>query len=78
MTRRPDLTTQVKQSFDVPRRICTDYLDSPCCGPYNRRGLGDADWRVWAAIETLSCGRKQMIGGITWLPTSSLLCAGDT
>ena len=49
------LTTQVTQSFDSSlTHLHTDYLDSYVLhGPYQRRGLGDADWEVWAAIEGL-------------------------
>ena len=32
-------------------------------GPYQRRGLGRADWEVWAAIESLyDAGRTNMVG----------------
>ena len=59
------LTTQVAQSFDSSlTHLHTDYLDSYVLhGPYQRRGLGDEDWEVWAAIEGLyRSGKTNMIG----------------
>ena len=48
-----DLTTQVRQSFDSSlTHLRTDYVDSYVLhGPYSRRGLGEEDREVWAAIE---------------------------
>ena len=60
-----DLTTQVKQSFDSSlTHLHTDYVDSYVLhGPYGRRGLIEADWEVWAAIESLyESGKAKMIG----------------
>ncbi|HMU29825.1 MAG TPA: aldo/keto reductase [Nitrospira sp.] len=60
-----DLTTQVKQSFGSSlAHLHTDYLDSYVLhGPYARRGLSDADWEVWGAIESLyAAGTTRMIG----------------
>ena len=60
-----NLTTQVTQSFDSSlAHLHTDYLDSYVLhGPYQRRGLGDADREVWAAIEGLyQSGKTKMIG----------------
>lgn len=60
-----DLTTQVRQSFDSSfAHLHTDYLDSYVLhGPYQRRGLGNADWEVWTAIEGLyESGKTKMIG----------------
>lgn len=60
-----DLTTQVRQSFDSSlTHLHTDYLDSYVLhGPYQRWGLGKADWEVWAAIEGLyESGKARMIG----------------
>ena len=60
-----DLTTQVKQSFDSSlTHLHTDRVDSYVLhGPYQRRGLGKADWEVWAAIEGLyDSGKTSMIG----------------
>ena len=59
------LTTQVVQSFDSSLvHLHTDYLDSYVLhGPYQRQGLGSADWEVWAAIEGLyRSGKTKMIG----------------
>jgi diketogulonate reductase-like aldo/keto reductase len=60
-----DLTTQVRQSFESSlTHLCTEYLDSYVLhGPYQRRGLGEADWEVWAAMEGLyQSGKTKMIG----------------
>lgn len=60
-----DLTTQVNQSFSSSlSHLHTEYLDSYVLhGPYSRRGLGAADWEVWAAIEALyDAGKTRMIG----------------
>ena len=59
------LSTQVHQSFDSSlAHLHTDYLDSYVLhGPYQRQGLGAADWEVWAAIEGLyRSGKTRMIG----------------
>jgi len=59
------LTTQVNQSFESSLvHLHTDYLDSYVLhGPYQRQGLGAADWEVWAAIEALyQSGKTKMIG----------------
>jgi diketogulonate reductase-like aldo/keto reductase len=60
-----DLTTQVSQSFDSSlNHLGTDYLDSYVLhAPFSRRGLGEADWQVWAAMEELyQSGKTKMIG----------------
>jgi len=60
-----NFTTQVTQSFDSSLvHLHTDYLDSYVLhGPYQRQGLGAADWEVWAAIEGLyRLGKTKMIG----------------
>jgi diketogulonate reductase-like aldo/keto reductase len=60
-----DLTTQVRQSFDSSlTHLHTDYLDSYVLhAPFSRRGLGDADWEVWAVMEELyRSGKTKMIG----------------
>jgi diketogulonate reductase-like aldo/keto reductase len=60
-----DLTTQVNQSFDSSlAHLRTDYVDSYVLhAPYSRRGLGEADWEVWAAMEGLyHSGKTKMIG----------------
>jgi diketogulonate reductase-like aldo/keto reductase len=60
-----DLTTQVKQSFySSLTHLGTEYVDSYVLhGPHQRRGLGEADWEVWAAMEELyHLGETKMIG----------------
>lgn len=60
-----DLTTQVRQSFASSlAHLHTEYVDSYVLhGPYQRRGLGDADREVWAAMEGLyQSGKTKMIG----------------
>lgn len=60
-----ELTTQVRQSFDSSlNHLHTDYLDSYVLhAPFSRRGLGEADWEVWAAMEDLyQSGKAKMIG----------------
>ena len=60
-----DLTTQVRQSFDSSlNHLGTDYVDSYVLhAPFQRRGLGTADWEVWTAMEGLyRAGKTKMIG----------------
>ena len=60
-----DLTTQVRHSFDSSlAHLGTDYVDSYVLhAPLSRRGLGEADWEVWAAMEDLyHSGKTKMIG----------------
>jgi diketogulonate reductase-like aldo/keto reductase len=60
-----DLTAQVSQSFDSSlNHLGTDYLDSYVLhAPFSRRGLGEADWQVWAAMEAFyQSGKTKMIG----------------
>ena len=60
-----DLTTQVNQSFASSlQHLHTDYLDSYILhAPFSRRGLGSADWEVWAAMEALyQSGKAKSIG----------------
>jgi diketogulonate reductase-like aldo/keto reductase len=60
-----DLTTQVRQSFDSSlKHLHTEYVDSYVLhAPFSRRGLGEADWEVWAAMENLyQSGKTKMIG----------------
>ena len=74
-----DLTTQVAQSFQSSlAHLHTDYLDSYVLhGPYARRGLSDADWEVWAAIESFYDSGKTKMIGISNVSAEqlSLLCA---
>jgi diketogulonate reductase-like aldo/keto reductase len=60
-----DLTTQVRQSFESSlAHLGSNYLDSYVLhAPYSRRGLGEADWEVWTAMEGLyQTGKAKMIG----------------
>jgi diketogulonate reductase-like aldo/keto reductase len=60
-----DLTTQVNQSFASSlNHLTTDYVDSYVLhAPFSRRGLGEADWEVWSAMEALyESGKTKMIG----------------
>jgi diketogulonate reductase-like aldo/keto reductase len=60
-----DLTTQVRQSFDSSlTHLGAEYVDSYVMhAPLSRRGLGEADWEVWAAMEGLyQSGKTKMIG----------------
>ncbi len=59
------LKDQVSQSFDSSlSHLGTDYVDSYVLhAPLSRRGLGEADWEVWAAMEELyRAGKTKMIG----------------
>ena len=62
-----DLTTQVRQSFASSLdHLHTDYLDSYVLhAPFSRRGLGDADWEVWAAMEELYRSEKTKMIGVS-------------
>jgi len=60
-----DLATQVRQSFDSSlTHLGTQYVDSYVLhSPFSRRGLGEADWEAWAAMEELyRSGKTKMIG----------------
>jgi diketogulonate reductase-like aldo/keto reductase len=60
-----DLTTQVHQSVESSlSHLHTDYVDSYVLhSPYSRRGLGEADREVWAAMEAIyRSGKTRMIG----------------
>ena len=69
-----DLTTQVKQSFDSSlTHLRTDYVDSYVLhAPYSRRGLGEADWEVWAAMEDLYQSRKTKMIGVSNIAAGQL------
>ena len=59
------LTTQVRQSFESSlNHLGTSYLDSYVLhAPFQRRGLSDADWEVWSAMEDFyQAGKTKMIG----------------
>ncbi|HMA79573.1 MAG TPA: aldo/keto reductase, partial [Candidatus Binatia bacterium] len=60
-----DLAIQVEQSFASSlSHLGTEYLDSYVLhAPYSRRGLSQADWEVWSAMEDLyRSGKAKMIG----------------
>ena len=60
-----DLATQARQSFDSSlTHLDTEYIDSYVLhAPISRRGLGEADWDVWAAMEGLyQSGKTTLIG----------------
>ena len=69
-----DLTTQVSQSFDSPLiHLGTDYLDSYVLdAPFQRRGLGAADWEVWAVMEELCRGGKTKMIGVSNITAAQL------
>jgi diketogulonate reductase-like aldo/keto reductase len=69
-----DLTTQVRQSFDSSlTHLRTTYVDSYVLhAPFQRRGLGDADWEVWAAMESLYESGKTKIIGISNVTAAQL------
>ncbi len=59
------LSDQVRQSFDSSlKHLGIETIDSYILhGPSRRRGLGDADWEVWRAMETLhNDGRCRHLG----------------
>jgi diketogulonate reductase-like aldo/keto reductase len=74
-----DLTTQVRQSFESSLgHLGTEYLDSYVLhAPFQRRGLGQADWEVWAAMEGLYHAQKTKMIGISNVTAAQLthLCA---
>jgi len=62
---KADYSTQVQQSFASSlEHLHTDYLDSYILhGPAARDGLGDADWEVWRAMESLQqSGAVKLLG----------------
>jgi diketogulonate reductase-like aldo/keto reductase len=73
-----DLTTQVMQSFESSlSHLHTEYLDSYVLhAPFGRRGLGQADWQVWGAMEELYTTGKVKIIGISNVTAAqlALLC----
>ena len=73
-----DLTTQVRQSFDSSlKHLHTDYVDSYVLhSPFSRRGLGEADWEVWAAMEEIYRSEKTKMIGISNIAAGqlALLC----
>jgi diketogulonate reductase-like aldo/keto reductase len=75
-----DLTTQVNQSFNSSlAHLRTDFVDSYVLhAPYSRRGLGAADWEVWAAMEALYRSGKTRTIGVSNIAAGQLaeLCQG--
>ena len=73
-----DLTTQVKQSFASSlTHLVTDYVDSYVLhAPYSRRGLGEADWQVWSAMEAIYQSKKTRMIGVSNITAGqlTLLC----
>jgi diketogulonate reductase-like aldo/keto reductase len=69
-----DLASQVRESFDSSlTHLCTEYVDSYVLhGPYSRRGLGEADWEVWGAMESLYRSGKTKMIGISNVPAGQL------
>ena len=74
-----DLATQVRQSCESSlTHLHTDHVDSYVLhGPYQRWGLGKADWEVWAAIEELYDSGKAKVIGISNVTADQLreLCS---
>ena len=73
-----DLTTQVNQSFASSlTHLVTDYVDSYVLhAPYSRRGLGEADWEVWSAMEAIYQSAKTRMIGVSNITAGqlTLLC----
>jgi diketogulonate reductase-like aldo/keto reductase len=73
-----DLTMQVNQSFDSSlTHLVTDYVDSYVLhAPYSRRGLGEADWEVWSAMEAIYRSEKTRMIGVSNITAGqlTLLC----
>lgn len=69
-----DLTTQVRQSFDSSlKHLATDYVDSYVLhAPFQRRGLGAADWEVWTAMEGLYRAGKTKVIGVSNITAAQL------
>jgi len=69
-----DLSTQVRQSFDSSlAHLHTEYLDSYVLhAPLSRRGLGEADWEVWATMEELYESEKTKMIGISNVTAAQL------
>ena len=62
---KADYTTQVRQSFESSlEHLNTTYVDSYILhGPASSRGLNDADWEVWRAMENLQkTGSVKLLG----------------
>ncbi|HEY9778347.1 MAG TPA: aldo/keto reductase [Planktothrix sp.] len=74
-----DLSTQVKQSMENSlEHLHTDYIDSYVLhGPHYMNRLIDADWEIWAAIESVYQEGKAKIIGVSNFSADQLrdLCA---
>jgi diketogulonate reductase-like aldo/keto reductase len=64
---RAPLSEQLAQSFESSlEHLGTDYLDSYVLhGPSSGRGLEDADWEVWKAMERLVIDERVRVLGIS-------------
>jgi diketogulonate reductase-like aldo/keto reductase len=69
-----DLTTQVNQSFASSlTHLVTDYVDSYVLhAPYSRRGLDEADWEVWSAMEAIYESKKTRMIGVSNITAGQL------
>jgi diketogulonate reductase-like aldo/keto reductase len=69
-----DLTTQVNQSFASSlTHLVTDYVDSYVLhAPYSRRGLDEADWEVWSAMEAIHESKKTRMIGVSNITAGQL------
>jgi diketogulonate reductase-like aldo/keto reductase len=69
-----NLTTQVNQSFASSlTHLVTDYVDSYVLhAPYSRRGLGEADWEVWSAMEAIYESKKTRMIGVSNITAGQL------
>ena len=75
-----DLTTQVQQSFASSlTHLVTDYVDSYVLhAPYSRRGLGEADWEVWSAMEAIYQSKKTRMIGVSNITAGQLALLCET
>jgi diketogulonate reductase-like aldo/keto reductase len=69
-----DLPTQVQQSFDNScDHFNTSYLDAYVLhGPASGRGLTEADWKVWRAMEELQASGSARLIGVSNVGTAQL------
>jgi diketogulonate reductase-like aldo/keto reductase len=69
-----NLTTQVNQSFASSlTHLVTDFVDSYVLhAPYSRRGLGEADWEVWSAMEAIYESKKTRMIGVSNITAGQL------
>ena len=64
---KADYPTQVTSSFEnTLKNLHTEYLDAYLLhGPRSGRGLTDADWEVWTAMEELHRSRQARMIGVS-------------